>query len=132
MIGTILSTVAGPIINIFKKRSERKAAIETATVELTKAKHDATHELKLGDQQLEAVLANGLSASWKDEFVTVVLVSPFALMLVGGILAAFGYPQMIDGVAIAINTLNAADVEVGFLMKAVILSAVGLSIWRKA
>lgn len=131
MIGTILSTVAGPIINILKQRGERKAAIEQATVEMQRAKQDGDHKIQLNEQQLEAVLAGGLGQSWKDEFVTIVVVSPFALIVAGGILSAFGIPQVLDGVVIAINTMNQADVEVGFLMKAVILSAVGLSVWRR-
>jgi hypothetical protein len=53
------------------------------------------------------------------------------LIVVGGVAAAFGYSQVLAGVGLAVTALVNAGVDVGFLMEAVTMSAVGLSVWRK-
>jgi hypothetical protein len=51
--------------------------------------------------------------------------------VIGGLASAFGYPQILIGVGTAIKSLSTAGVDVGFIMEATIMAAIGLSIWKK-
>lgn len=127
----ILGTVLGPVKDIINKRQERKAARETATAKLEQAKQEGSQQLQLNDQELERVLANTKKDSWLDEYVTVSLVSIVNAVVIGGIAAAFGYTQVLEGVALSVRTLTEMGLELDFLLNAVVLSAVGLTVWRK-
>lgn len=69
--------------------------------------------------------------SFKDEYITVSVVLILNLFILGGILAAFGYPQLLDGVVTGVERLVAVGVDMGFIVQAVVLAGVGLSVWRK-
>lgn len=132
MLKEILGAVVAPITKIVARRQERKAAKESARQKLAQAAQDSEYKLEFNDQELEAVQTKGLGESWKDEYVTVSVVSIINLIVFGGILSAFGYPQTLEGVAVAMNAITAAGVDLGFIMEATIMAAIGLSIWRKA
>lgn len=128
----ILEILAGPIIDLFKQRSERKAAKESAKAKLKQSQSDDNYKVELTDQEWEALAVQAETGSWKDEYVTVSVVSVFNIIVFGGVLSAFGYTQVLEGIGLAVRALTEAGVDVGFLLEAVILSAVGLSVWRKA
>ena len=44
--------------------------------------------------------------------------------------AAFGFPQMLDGVVLAIKALVEAGVDIGMLIMAVVFAAIGMKLWR--
>jgi urease accessory protein UreF len=127
----IISRVVSPIAGIFAKREERKLTRESARGKLAQAKQDGQLQVELNDQELEHINAQVKKDTWLDEYVTVSLVSIINAIVLGGVLAAFGYTQVLEGVALAVRTLVEMGVEVGFLLEAVILSAVGLVVWRK-
>jgi len=127
----IASGLIEPLAKIVTNRQERKAAADTAAAKLVQAKQDGSHEVTLGDQEVEAILASGLGQTWKDEYVTVSLVSIINLLVIGGILAAFGHGQMLQGLSIALTAIVAAGVNIGFLLEATVLAAIGLNVWRK-
>ena len=121
-----------PIASIFRARTQRKAARESAAAKIKQAKVDNNYNLELTDQEWEQVSASGLDKTWKDEYATVSILSILNLIVIGGIASAFGYPQILTGTGIAIKALTTAGVEVGFLLETVVLAALGLSIWRRA
>ena len=127
----ILAGLIKPVTNIIKRKQERKAVKESAKQKLAQASQDSEYKLEFNDQELEVVLSTGLSETWKDEYVTVSVVSIFNLLVVGGIAAAFGRPELLEGVGIGIQAIIAAGVDLGFIMEATIMAAIGLSIWRK-
>ena len=128
---TWITALFKPVADIVAKRQARKLAKETAKAKLVQAKQDDTFQLQLNQDEWEALAQKGLSDSWKDEYVTVSIVSILNLIVIGGILAAFNYPQVLNGLGAALSALEYSGVNIGFLMEAVILSAVGLSIWKK-
>lgn len=131
MIPPWVTALFQPIANIISKRQERKAARETARAKLAQAALDNEHTLELNKDEYEIVATGGLNETWKDEYAVVSVVSILNLVVVGGLATAFGYPQILEGVAIAITSLTQAGVDVGFLLEAAVLSALGLSIWKK-
>lgn len=130
----ILEVVSGlfkPVTDIFKKREERKAAKEAASAKLSQAKVDQAHTLELSKDEWEQLAVQGLDNTWKDEYITVSVVSIFNLIVIGGLAAAFGFPQILTGVGIAITALTTAGVDVGFILTATVMAGLGLSVWKK-
>ena len=120
-----------PVADIFIKREARKQAKESAQAKLTQAKQDDKQTLELNKDEYEVVATSGLDKTWKDEYVTVSVVSILNLIVVGGVLTAFGYPQVLSGVGIAMTAITTAGVDIGFIMEATIMAAIGLSVWKK-
>lgn len=130
-IGAIIGTILGPVKDIITKRQDRKIARETAKAKLQQAQQTGSQELQLNDQELERVLATAKKDSWLDEYVTVSFVSIVNAVVVGAIAASFGYTQVLEGTALAVRTLTEMGLELDFLLNAVVLAAVGLTVWRK-
>lgn len=131
---SILNLVSGlvkPVSDIFKKKEERKAAREAASAKLSQARVDQTHTLELTKDEWEHLAVNGLDKTWKDEYITVSVISIFNLIVIGGILSAFGFPQVLTGVGIAIQALTLAGVDMGFILTATVMAGLGLSVWKK-
>lgn len=125
-----LDKILAPVSAAFQKRTERKMAQDTAKAKLQLAKQDANYQLDLKDAEWEALATGGMGDTWKDEYVTVSVVSIINLYVLAGILSAFGLHQPIEGMSMAMLSLLELGVDVGFLMTAVVLSAVGLKVWR--
>lgn len=132
---TALKDIVGglfkPVADIFAAREARKAAKEAATAKLLQAKAEGALTVELNKDEWEHLALPTLGASWKDEYVTVSIVSIFNLIVLGGITAAFGDPRLLEGIGLAVSALSTQGVDIGFLLEAVVLSAVGLSVWKK-
>lgn len=130
-ITAVASALIAPVADIFKARQHRKAAKEQAEAKLKVAKQQGWQNLQLNDQEWEQLAVQSKKDSWVDEYATVSVLSVFNLLVLGGVAAAFGEPRVLEGLSIAIQAITAAGVDVGFIMEAVVLAAVGLSVWRK-
>ena len=126
-----VTALFAPIADMVNKRQERKMAAEAARAKLAQAVQSGAQELNLNKDEWEQLQVKGMADTWKDEYVTVSVVSIFNLILVGGIMAAYGHTQVLEGVALAISSLTASGVDVGFLLEAAILAGLGLSIWKR-
>lgn len=130
----ILSIVAGlisPVTEIFKKREERRLLKESAAGKLAAAKQKGEQDVTLTDAEWESLSVNKQDSTWKDEYVTVVVTSPMVLILLGGIYGAFsGDMRLIEGTIAGVTALAALNVDMGELMLAVVLAAIGLKVWR--
>jgi len=120
------SAVAG----LFRQRGERKMAQATAKAKLEQVKTQGAQSVEFNDQDWEALAQTNQNGSWKDEYVTVSVVSIVNMIVVGGVAAAFGYPEVLEGLALAITTLVTAGVDMGFLITATVLAALGMHIKR--
>lgn len=127
----IVAGVISPITGVFKARQERKQAVETAQIKLNQALSDNEKQVTFNDQEWEAINVALAGTSWKDEYVTLSVVSILNIMVIGGIAQAFGYSQVLAGIAIAIGALGSAGVDVGLIMEATIFAALGLNVWRR-
>ena len=128
---TWITSLFKPITELIAQRGHRKAAKEAAVSKLAAATAQNTQQLELNKDEWEALNVALQGQTWKDEYVTVSVVSIFNIIVLGGLASAFGYPQILTGIATAIQALLAANVDVGFLMEATILAGLGLSVWKK-
>jgi len=120
-----------PITALLTKRQERKAASESAKHKLTQAKADGVQEVTLNEQEIEVVRTNALGNSWKDEYITLSVVMFLNLIVAGSIAAAFGYDGLLTGMTGAVLVLTSMHVDMGELIRIVILAGVGVSVWRR-
>ncbi len=135
-----LTTLASPITAIVKgvssfvsKKQEITANKERAVAKLKQSKQEGQQHIILTDAEGEAMLANGLAGSWKDEYVTIVITFPIVLIMLGTLYFAFTQDdRMLQAGVESIKALESAGVDMGFLMEAVVLAAISLKIWRKS
>jgi hypothetical protein len=120
-----------PLSDAYNKRQERKMARESAKAKLAQAKQDDSQELSLNKDEYEVVATQGLADTWKDEYITVSVMLIWNLIVVGGVVSAFGYPQILQGIVLAVQALVEVGVEVGFIMTATIMAGLGLSVWKR-
>lgn len=120
-----------PAADAFQARVARKQAQETAAAKLAQAKFDGALQLEFNDQELERLSTALTEKTFKDEYITISIVLIVNLFVVGGILTAFGYPELLDGVVMGVERLVAVGVDMGFIIEAVVFAGIGLSVWRK-
>ncbi len=120
-----------PVASVLNKRTERKTLREGAINRLAQSAQDDTQEINLNKEEWEAINARLQDNTWKDEYVTVSIVSILNIIILGGLATAFGYPQVLTGIGTALKALTAAGVDMGFLMEATIMAGLGLSIWKR-
>lgn len=131
MVGDIIKAFAAPVVGFFEKREQRKMEAKKIEGKLAEAKLTGEQQITFNDQELEHLATQQKANSWTDEYATVSVLSVFNIIVFGGVAAGFGELRILDGMAIAITSLSAAGVDVGFLIEAVTLAAVGLTVWRK-
>ena len=116
----------------FTKREDRKQNKESGIAKLKQMKVSSDTEVTLSDAESEAIMAGGLNDTWKDEYVTILITAPYALLIIGSIYLVFtGDGRMLQGATDSIKGLEAVGVDIGFLMEAVVLGAIGLKVWRR-
>jgi len=124
--------IVGPILDIIKGKQDRKKALQQVESKIKLAQTETEGDLVLRRHEVEALAVKGLSETWRDEYVTVSVVSIFNLIVLGGILTAFGYPQVLEGIAVSVTALEAAGVDLGFLMTAAVLTSLGVYTFKRA
>ncbi len=127
----VFSGLVKPLTGLWANRQKRKSAKDAAIAKLTQGAQDNVQTLELNKDEWEALNVQGMQGTWKDEYVTVSIVSILNLIVLGGILTAFGYPQVLTGVGTAMVALTKAGVDIGFLMQAAVLAGLGLSVWKR-
>lgn len=110
----------------YKAHAERGLAEHTLEAKIVEAKLANETQLQLSAQERDVLAQWQQQSTWKDEYVTVSLVSIFNLVLVGGIAAAFGRPEILDGTEHAVRALTEMGVDVGQLLEITVYCALGL------
>jgi hypothetical protein len=126
-----ISALFAPVANIFTARENRRLARQQAQGKLLQAQLDGSLKLELNKDEWENLQVKGMNESWKDEYVTVSVVSILNVIVVGGLASAFGYPEILTGIGTAIKALGETGVDIGFLLEAAVLAGLGLSIWKR-
>ncbi len=125
-----LGAIVEPVANIFIKKEERKTTKIQAEGKLALAKSNNEKQITLTDQEWEAICASKQDTTWKDEYVTIIGTSPYVLIILGAILAAFDKPELLAGTTGAITQLKDVGVDVGHIIEVVVYAALGLKLWR--
>lgn len=123
--------IIGRMTGFVAERQARKRSAQEAEAKLRLASQDHEAKLDLSDSQISAMLAKGLGDSWKDEWTLIMMSLPFLGLFFGGLLAAFGRPELLNGVAIGLEAMNAAGLDYGFVASTVFLASVGVVAWRR-
>jgi hypothetical protein len=129
-----LGTIIKPITDVLNKKQDRKIAKDAINGQLSAARQADETTITVNDQHLEAVLAESMGTTWKDEYVTLSLVGIINGIMLGGVLHGFGYPAFLEGIITGVQALAQildSGSELGFILKATVLAAIGLNVWRK-
>ena len=87
--GDLLGKVVDGVAGHFRARArarESAAAVE-AKVRLAKVNHDA--KVELADHEIQVLRTKGQGASWKDEYVTILVSLPVIVAGLGAVLSVF-------------------------------------------
>lgn len=123
----ILETVVSPISKAYQSRQERKKAIDSAKAKIELAKQNNNYNLKLNDAEWESLSKKNENETWKDEYVTIIITSPFVLLFIASIISGWtGDMKYLNAVNLGITNIKNLDVDLGELMYLVVLAAVSI------
>lgn len=126
-IASLFGSVAKPISSAYKSRQDRKQALESGKNKLAMAAQDSSYKLDLKSAEWEALSKQNEKESWKDEYVTIIITSPFVLLFVASIVSGYtGDMRYVDSVNMGIQSLKGLDVDLGKLLEIVVLAAVSI------
>ena len=131
VITSLIGSIIDPVAKVINKRQDRKIADDTCKGKLRQAKQDGELKVELNDQEWERVNVSMQNSSWKDEYATVSVMSIFNLFVIGGVASAFGEPELMEGIVVAVTALTTVGVDVGLLIQVTVFAALGLHIVRK-
>ena len=126
-----IPNIISSITSIFTKKQELRQATQSAKAKLEIIKHTGKQDLDITDAEWESLSLQTQNNSWKDEWVTIIITIPIPMILFGAIWYVYtGDISLLDGIILGLDKLKALGVDMGFLMKAVVLAAIGIKVWR--
>lgn len=132
---TLVQAVASPIAGAYQSKQERKKSFETAQAKIQLAKQGNDYKLNLTAAEWEAQSKKVENETWKDEYITIVITSPFVLLFVASILSGWtGDMRYLNAVNLGIENLQKLNIDLGKLMTWVVLAALsikGYGVWKK-
>ena len=127
IISGLIGSVAKPIATAYKSRQDRKQALESGKNKLAMAAQDSSYKLDLKAAEWEALSKQNEKESWIDEYVTIIITSPFVLLFVASIVSGYtGDMRYVNAVNMGIQNLKGLGVDLGELLKIVVLAAVSI------
>jgi len=124
---SVLGGLVSPIANAYKAKQDVKIKANEAKASITLAKQNGETQHILNVDQWEALSKQAENGTWKDEYVTIVITSPFVLLFIASIWSGItGDPTFVDAVNLGIENLKNLGVDLGYLMGVVVLAAVGI------
>tara|TARA_R110000803_G_scaffold51629_2_gene106610 strand:- start:17297 stop:17713 length:417 start_codon:yes stop_codon:yes gene_type:complete len=131
VVSGVLSSIAAPVASVLNSRQETIQLNATVNGKLANKVLDNEATISLSDKEWEHLGKKNENGSWKDEYVTVSVVSILNLIVLGGILTAFGKPQLLEGVTVALTTFNEIGVDIGSILKVTVYAALGIYAFKK-
>jgi hypothetical protein len=127
IIGSVIEGVSG----YFGKKQEIKKVKAVAESKLALKKVSNDHEVTLSDAEWEAIGQKGLTDSWKDEYITIIITIPIPGIIVGAVWKAFtGNDALLNGVLDGVGALSELGLDWKTMTLAVVFAAIGLKMWR--
>lgn len=127
IIGSVISGVSG----YFSRKQENAQIKETAKAKLSLKKQGDTHKVTITDAEWEAIGQKGLTESWKDEYITLIITSPIVGVIVGSVWEAFtGNSKLLDGTLRGVAELAKLGLNWEYMTLGVVFAAIGLKLWR--
>lgn len=135
VIGEGVKALVSPISSAYQTNQKRKQAKESADAKIKLARQDSEYKLDLTTAEWEAISKKNENETWKDEYVTIIITSPFVLVFLASIHAGYtGDMKLLNAVNLGIENLKNLGVNLGDLMYIVVLAAVsikGYGMWKK-
>jgi hypothetical protein len=131
IIKDIVGGVVSPVTNYLGKREETKQTGQSLEAKIATAKIDSDTQITLSDKEWELIGKRAEGGTWKDEYITVSVVSIFNLIVLGGLASAFGYGQVLEGVNLAIDSLNNLEGNMADILKVTIYAGLGIYAVKK-
>ena len=126
-VWSLLTGALSPISEAYKSNQKRKQARESAQAKLSLAKVNNDYRLDLNDDEWEALSKQNEDGTWKDEYVTVIITSPFVLLFLASIASSIsGDMTYLNAVNLGIENIKNLGVDLGDLMYVVVLPAVSI------
>ena len=132
VIGGIISTIVSPVTTAIGKYQDRKKAYEDGLNAIAASKQNGENEVRITAEQADALRVTNESTTWKDEFVTVVVMSPIVGIIFGAIWQAMsGDPVILTGTLHGVKELKSLGLDWGNITEIVVYAAVGVTTIRK-
>jgi len=128
-IAGAISGAVAPIVSIFTKKTDRKAAKDAINGQVAIAKLGNEAAVSIQASDWEIVSKSQESGTWKDEYITLSVFTVFNAVIIGSVASAFGYEGgilLVQGVLEGVETLDGLEGNVGRLM--MVVAYAGLSI----
>jgi len=128
-IAGAISGAVAPIVSIFTKKTDRKAAKDAINGQVAIAKLGNEAAVSIQASDWEIVSKSQESGTWKDEYITLSVFTVFNAVIIGSVASAFGYDGgilLVQGVLEGVETLDGLEGNVGRLM--MVVAYAGLSI----
>lgn len=127
-----VSALLSPIADAYGKNQERKGLKEQAKIKAAVARQDGETQITLTDAEWESLKVEKSDQTWADEYLTVLITAPIALILAGSIFNSFGLGnELLVGVTDAVDLLIKLVPNYQEIMAGVVLAGVGLKVWRR-
>ena len=130
-IASLIAPVTTAISGAFKARQERKTAIAKVKSAVEIKKTDASYNLALSDKEWEALGKASEDGTWKDEAITLIILSPLVALILGALLS----PDLtlFEAAQLSIREINSLDTSSGYglLVWVVSLAGLGLKAWKR-
>ncbi len=128
IVGAVSGAIA-PIVSIFTKKTERKAAQDAINgqVSIAKLNNEAQVSIQASDWEIASKGQEG--GTFKDEYVTISVFCIFNAVILGSVAAAFGYSggtDLVEGVLHGVRVLDSLDGNVGELIMVTAYAALSI------
>jgi hypothetical protein len=127
----VLGTVFKPAQEAHAKHTDKKMLDKRIDGKLAQAKQEHQTEIVFNEQEIDRLNVRQKGNGLMDEYATISVLSILNIIVIGGILAAFGITEVLSGINLAIQTLQSVGVRVGLLMETVIGAAVGFHLVKR-
>lgn len=130
----VANTVSKAISGGQKRRSQRDAI----KGRIEQAKTDGQNQVTVTENEWDSIAIQATETSWKDEYVTVLITSPFVMIFLGAVFMAFNEicdangedckpdDRLLNATLSAIKALADLNVDMGWLMGLVVMAAIGI------
>jgi len=126
-VWNMVTGLFSPISEAYQSNQKRKQASESAQAKLALAKVNNDYQLDLNNDEWEALSKQNEGGTWKDEYVTVIITSPFVLLFLASIVSsASGDMTYLNAVNLGIENIKNLGIDLGELMYVVVLAAVSI------
>ncbi len=116
-----------PVAKIFEKREDRKKVVNVIKATAAAAEVDGKVAVALSKAEWEIISKNSEPTTWKDEYITLLITSPFLTIFAGAFMSVFfDDTRLLTATSEALGVLKELGVDMGELMLYTVLAAIGI------